>query len=485
MVMSVLRSKKFAKRVLWGLLILIIPAFVLWGVGNVTRSPAPVGTIGDRKISMEDFAKSRQATKVQILLTYFNNYEMLSKLFQNRPVINQMAWERLIFLEKAREKGLKATNNEVVTAISTHPLFQRSGSFNTELYTNILRNNLSMTPRTFEELIRENIQIQKFRQSIIEDLDVPDENIRDTFHKTNDQVELSYIFISKTLPLGDTTVTEEEAKKLYEDNKDRFYSPEKVEVEYIEMEYDGVDQRDLAGKKIEEIYPDLKTSPEKFREYAEKHGLRYGKTEPFSREGVIPGVNYTRGLQEMAFDMEEGDISRPLFSSPQKGAVYVFRKTGHIPTKPVSYEEIHDDLIQLLTDQKRLKNAEQKANEYFAKITDEGITLEEASNLMDIPVMNIGPLAAGGYIENVGPAKNIVFNAVTAGKGEVIRPITTQNGVILARVDTIIEADETVYEEQKDAIRANILMQKQMMFLDVWLKENTSDVELKAKLDEI
>ena len=69
MVMNVLRSRKFAKRVLFALLVLIIPAFVLWGVGSITQKPPVIGQIGRQKVRIDDLAKSAQGARIQILLT--------------------------------------------------------------------------------------------------------------------------------------------------------------------------------------------------------------------------------------------------------------------------------------------------------------------------------------------------------------------------------------------------------------------------------
>ncbi len=172
MVMNILRSKKVTRNVLLALLVLIIPAFVLWGVGGLSKKPPMVGQIGNRKIFPDAFAKSRKGIRIQILFTYYQNYETLKKILQNRALVNHMAWERLVFLTASRDQRIKITDKDILFFISNHPLFQRKGAFDKEAYNYILRNNLSVEPREFEELVRENLQIRQFRQDLVNVIDV-------------------------------------------------------------------------------------------------------------------------------------------------------------------------------------------------------------------------------------------------------------------------------------------------------------------------
>ena len=73
MVLSILRSRKFSKRVLLALLVIIIPAFVFWGAGSLTDRPELIGTIGGTKVYPDDFMESFQGIKSQIFMSYYGN----------------------------------------------------------------------------------------------------------------------------------------------------------------------------------------------------------------------------------------------------------------------------------------------------------------------------------------------------------------------------------------------------------------------------
>ena len=69
-----LRSKDVAKKILIGLAIIIIPAFVLWGAGSLRggRSDRPryAGTIFGRKVSFQEYADSWRAVRNDARMRY-------------------------------------------------------------------------------------------------------------------------------------------------------------------------------------------------------------------------------------------------------------------------------------------------------------------------------------------------------------------------------------------------------------------------------
>ena len=108
--LKLFRKKAVAKIVLWGILILILPAFVIWGSGSLGRKdkgPTYVGTIAGKKVSFDDFAQSIGAARCQIILSYFNQPKVLDTLLNNKQFMGRLAWDRLIMLNQAKKAGVK------------------------------------------------------------------------------------------------------------------------------------------------------------------------------------------------------------------------------------------------------------------------------------------------------------------------------------------------------------------------------------------
>ena len=486
MVLNILRSRKFAKRVLLGVLILIIPAFVLWGVGNISQRPPLVGQIGRQKITATDLGKSAQGTRIQIVLAYFQDSASLNKILQNRALITHMAWERLIFLDAARSKHIKVTDKEVMQFISRHPLFQRNGVFDVNAYNYILRNLLNMQPHQFEEFLKDNLKISKFRQDLFKNINASDNELLALYRMANDKVDFSYILIDKEIFADKVSVDPDKVKKFYDENTSGFLSPPKADIEYIEFLYEDPSKRTVTIEKIKEIYPKLQKSPENLKKIAKENGLRYGKTGVFSRDEMMPGVKSTEQLHSVAFALEEGKISQPIFPATEKGSIYILRKVSHIPPAQLKFEEVKGGITEALLDAKSLQMAGEKATPLYERITKGTITLEDAGKVAGQVVKTAKGINSAGYIQNIGPARPVVTSALKSQEGNVISPITiSEKGVILARVDKIIPADEAEFAAQKEKFRQNLLARKQMNAIDRWFEENAKRIKLHRSLSDL
>lgn len=169
-----LRHKNVSKIVLWGILILILPAFVIWGTGSLSGSkekgPKCVGTVSGKKVSFEEFAGAITGTKCQVILNYFDKPETLDALLKNRGFVAKLAWDRIIMLREAGKYKLRASDNEVSDYIRSHPIFMRNGSFDPEFYQYVLNRNIGIEARSFEEIVRENIILKKLRMILTKDI---------------------------------------------------------------------------------------------------------------------------------------------------------------------------------------------------------------------------------------------------------------------------------------------------------------------------
>ena len=97
--LRLLRRKKTMKRLLWGLALIIIPAFVFWGAGGAIRSKREstyAGKIFGRKVSFDQYAKSWHAVKNQAIMMYGSRLEEVIEKLN----LGQQAWERLILLKE-------------------------------------------------------------------------------------------------------------------------------------------------------------------------------------------------------------------------------------------------------------------------------------------------------------------------------------------------------------------------------------------------
>ncbi len=482
--LHIFRSKKFARRTLFAILILIIPAFVLWGAGSISKGPGIIGTIGKQKIRANDFARSLRGVKIQLLLTYAN-YDMFRNLLRNRPLINRMAWDRLIFLDSSGTDEYRVTNRDVLSYLSQHPLFQKNGAFDQWTYFYIVKNTFGMEPRNFEELVRENLEVNVVQNLLYRKINISDEELKKYYHVLNDKYDISYILIDKEQFASSLAPSEEEAKQYYETHLQEFQIPAKIDIEYIEIPYADMDEKKEVTDKINSLHMQLEKYPTTFEETAEKHDVRYHKTGQISMDDLIPGTKFSKKVHDIAFSMGKEEVSPPVFSGEYKGTAYVLRKLDTVPSELPGFDKVREIVVEKLIDEQKMKLAAEKAEVIYKNISGQTLSLRKAAEELGQEVQTTEGISSDGYIDNVGPARNIIERTVGARAGDFIAPVNTPNGMVITRIDVISPVGDEEFEEQREIIREQVMRDQRKKVLQNWLREKAPEIKLERSLDTL
>ena len=159
--------------------------------------------------------------------------------------------------------------------------------------------------------------------------------------------------------------SEEELKKFYEDNQERYMSGVEVEVNQLFIEPDS-------HEAAREVYEDLCVVRKEmldggdFVELAEKHSQF--SAEEIQMGFVKQGDNMPE-IEAMIFSMQCGEIS-PILASPF--GFHVFQVTGRKGPDPIPMEEIPDFEDTFLT-----RRREDRINEIIEDLKKTGTVVEE------------------------------------------------------------------------------------------------------------
>lgn len=355
--LKVLRHKNVAKITFWALLILILPAFVLWGTGEIggsgKKGPKYVGIIDGKNISFKEFSESLYAIRCQIILNYFSVPEVMDKLLKRQAFLGKLAWDRLILYREALKLKVKVSDPEVISFIKTHPIFNRGGEFDDRLYNYILRNNIGISPRNFEEMMRDNLIIKKFNESVTRDVTITDEEVIEAYRKENEKFRILYTIISSDDFIDKVNIPDDDIRKYYDTHKDEFLIPGKngMEDEKGIAAFDGVresiksylaerDAKNMALKYAIDEHKKIKDAMEKekisFEDALKKFEMKSLEAGPFSRSDYIDGIGESYGLVEKAVKMRSGEISEAV--ETRKGAV-IFKVLENQPADRDKFEK--------------------------------------------------------------------------------------------------------------------------------------------------
>ncbi len=168
------RSKNVTKFVLWVIIILILPAFVLFGTERLSTNKGPkfAGYIDSKRVSFNALYESMAAVRSQAVLNYWNDRERVRDIINDNALVANLAWERLIMLSEAKKDKIAVTDPEVADYLKGHPIFSRNGVFDNKLYQYILQYNVGLSPRSFEEIVRDNLKIVKLEALALKDPEI-------------------------------------------------------------------------------------------------------------------------------------------------------------------------------------------------------------------------------------------------------------------------------------------------------------------------
>ena len=210
------------KRILGVLVIIIIPAFILWGSLTYlsSRKKGILGKIENHTIRRNEFSPYIDMARLHLLLTIGRNF--------GYPQIEAQAWRLYLLLWKVKKEKITVTDEEVIKRI--REMFG-SEKFDQERYLRFLRYRLRVDPRKFEEYVRRMLMIEKLWNKLIK-IRVSEEEVLELYKKENQKAKISFLFIPYN-KFKKQEVKEEEIKSYYQKNKVLFKQKPKVKIRYI------------------------------------------------------------------------------------------------------------------------------------------------------------------------------------------------------------------------------------------------------------
>lgn len=171
------------KRLYW-IAGILVGGMVLWLITSAVTLQSiqgeTAGTLFGRPVPAADYLKSLQAVTHQQILAHGDRFRKEVSLDE----LEGQAWERLIFLQEAKRKGIRAADREVVREIRELPLFRDGdGRFDERGYHVVMQYTLGTTPRVFEEEMRENLLIQKMIRQVVGAPTATEEEIKARFEE--------------------------------------------------------------------------------------------------------------------------------------------------------------------------------------------------------------------------------------------------------------------------------------------------------------
>jgi len=170
------------------LLTLVTVAFIgtggwMWKTGKEAEGDY-AAKIKDETVSMKEYQDTLQRMQEFYSQTFQGKLppDFMKKLDINKRALDSLV-EKKLLLVAAKSEGVKVGDEDIARAITEGKSFQdESGKFSKDRYLSILKSN-GMTPSSFENSMRDDLTVDKFRNMIKDSVYVTDNDLRDYYTK--------------------------------------------------------------------------------------------------------------------------------------------------------------------------------------------------------------------------------------------------------------------------------------------------------------
>lgn len=491
--------RKHQQPVMIFITVVIIIAFVVFYNGNSSSKNRPnkAFQIYGRSYSQDEidrkvrrFGVARAAGLNELV------YGLAGNATSEDLAVNNFVLNSFILNHEAKRLGITVSDADVVNTIEKMPKFQTNGAFDRVKYQGFIENLLrpnGFTTLQFEDLVRDQVTLEKMVTLLGATADVTPAEFRATYVQNNQKVHASLI----TFDLKDFTAaiqpTEDEVKKFYEDRKASFTAPEKRAVSFVKLDLSKeasalkgkelVDARQALADRASDFGQALLEPKATFAETAKKMALEVKTTPEFEESQPPADLAASPQVAATAFKLTEKDPTSDAISVGN--GYYILHLDKVTPSRPLTFEEAKPKVVEEIKDERGNAALAAKAREVQAKIAAElkaGKSFADATKEAGVKVEAFPAfsLAEMQQVQTKPNAQEIVSKAVELGDGELSDFIPVATGGLVVYVDKRDPIDEAQFEKEKQEQIGRTREMKSYIALQEWLQSRRKFADIKS-----
>lgn len=480
------RSREKSVRILLGALLVLVAASMLvylipGGPGGPSVSGQNVvAAVGGDKITTNDVQRAVQ----RITQGQANLPKGIIAMYIP-SIVNQLI-EGKAMAYKAREMGIRISDQELGNAIEAEFAPQLGGKFDLKVYQMVLSQQ-DMTPTQYEDIRREAMLAARLENIELQSLIVSDADARAEYQRKNLKVGLQYIgfdskdFTAKVdkdpakvkayfdknrslfripekrhveLVVGSTAdfvqsaqVSDAQLRQQYQENIDSYRTPERVKVRHILIKTEGKpkDEVPKLKAKAEDILKQLQHGGD-FAELAKKNSEDPGSAEKGGELGWIVRGQTVPNFEKTAFSLKPGQLSGIIETEYGFHIIQVEDKqTAHTQT----FEEVKPQLLleakkQVAADD--LTKAVEAAHAAIAQTPSQAETIAKKYNLKFFNLDNVTSSTSLPEVSTQHDVSSAIFAAQKGSVTDVVN-MDTQGKAAFAVVTNITPSHNAEFSE--------------------------------------
>jgi peptidyl-prolyl cis-trans isomerase D len=504
--------------------ITLIPGFGSSNFLTNASTPGVVATVSGQDITVSDVQRQAKQMLNQQFPKGGAQASMLMPYFAKRAAENLIS-EKVLLIQ-ARNMGLKATDDDLREYMHRGQLGQilfPGGVFiGQQEYENFVASN-NLTVPQFEQLVKEDILLNKLRDLVASSATVTDAAVRKQFDKQNTKVKFNYAVIKKddiiksihpaeaelkafyqrnknsyvnSIPerrqlkyivvdnarlLSQTQVTQSELQNYYQDHRDQYLVPEQVNVRHILIKTplpgtDGkVDQKavDAARAKAEDVSKQVKAGGN-FAELAKKYSDDPGSAKNGGSLGWIGKGRTVPEFEKAAFSLPKGGTSDLVQSSYGFHIIHVDDKQD---AHAKSLDEVKSQIEPLIKQQKAAQASQGEVEQLLTAARSNG--LEKAAASKGLQVISTDFVDSKAALPGIGKDQQFMSTVFAQNQNAPPDQAQTHQGYAIYQVTAIKPPSTPTFEEIRSRVEQEFKNERATQLLS----QKTQELADRAKAD--
>lgn len=401
--------------------------FLLFGIDSYLNNYSnnlTVATVNKDKITLPEYNRAIENVRNRMTSegkkidpAMFDSFEF------KESVVDGIITKHLLNNDIKKSK-FKITDQQLSQYILGMPDFQKDGKFSQELYDKVLQNN-QLTPKKFEESIRNDLLIQQVRDGLQKLTFIPPNNLAETLKATSQQREVSVAEFKTKEYMVKATIAEKDMQSFYDQNKSKFLAPEQVKAEFVVFslssilpsinvtedevkafyktnaeKYQNQQQREAshiliavsknappvdkskAKAKAEDILSQIKKNPKQFEELATKYSQDPESAKKGGELGAFGRGMMVKPFDDAVFSMKVNEVSGIVESDFGYHIIKLTKIIGEGGSLDAMKPQLKAELIY----QKGQEKFAALTEEFSNKVYEQSSSLDAVSKKFNLPI---------------------------------------------------------------------------------------------------
>lgn len=495
MVLSLMRkhATSWIIKILIGLIAVV---FVFYFGYSFRGGPNPkVASVNGEPISQRQYS----ATYQQLMEYYRRQYgdrwnESIIKALDIKGKALDILIKRELIRQKAKELGIQVTKEEIQTSIAKYPLFQTENKFDISKYKRFL-DMMRYTPQDFEQEVQNQILEQKVSTFFQAFLLNTDNEYKEMYNYFYEQVSFNYLLFERSKYLDKVTISEDEVKRAFENNRDKYIIPEKIKITYvifdpknyekditvddeqikdyyeanmekfkqpeqvkashILLKVEDPKKEEEVKKKAHDIYKKLKEGKD-FSKLASQYSQDPGSKDKGGDLGYFERGKMVKEFEEVAFTLNPGEISEPV--KTQFG-YHIIKVEDKKPEGTKTLEEAKEEIIKILKSQIASDKAYEEALKFLEGYVGT-MDFKEYASSKGKKAVSPPPISRGEKPPVLGMEERQVEHLFSLEQDETSDIMTIQGRHYVFKIDEKELARQAELSEVKEKVTTDLKEEK-------------------------